>query len=76
MTYVSHYNYLSQFNCRRKCLSKDWHSSWVFMKTRKCPRMDIYSIGVGLDDVAKDDSIRGMQNPIYNNVYDSMLSRF
>ncbi len=46
------------------------------MKTRKCPRMDIYSIGVGLDDVAKDDSIRGMQNPIYNNVYDSMLSRF
>jgi hypothetical protein len=41
---ASHYNYLSQFYCGIKCLSKDWHSSQVLMKTRECPRMDIYSI--------------------------------
>jgi hypothetical protein len=38
--------------------------------------MDIYSIGVGLDDVAKDNLICGMQNLIYDNVYDSMLCQF
>jgi hypothetical protein len=38
--------------------------------------MDSYSIGVGLDDVAKDNLICGMQNLIYDNVYDSMLCQF
>jgi hypothetical protein len=42
----------------------------------KLGRMDIYSIGVGLDDVAKDNLICGMRNPIYDNVYDSMLCQF